>query len=232
MDTLLVLVGQYNQKMGHTTGKGEGILVYIMNENTGQLSLIKTITRYLAGINPSFFTIDSKNNMLYVCNEYGNQSSIKSFKYEYNIKHHSFSVKCLSTLKSFGEDPCYICMSNDIENNKFINVACYGVDRKSAVSVYQIKAQERTLKALQSSIALNINQGSNIVKDRQKLSHFHCVLPCKTITDDKLEFYASDLGTDRISHYVLGNNELLLKSSIDSFPGMFFFNYFAYFSIF
>ena len=193
-----MFVGCYTRKMGHASGHGKGISIYDIDTSDGNLRLHSTIPESITGPNPASFHINEVNHMIYAGNEFGDKSSVTGIQFD---PQHDFRIIRKFTENSFGNDTC--CSSTDVDS-KYLYVANYGGNSGSSIATYSID-EMGDLSPLITSGSIE-EPGSNGIADRQQRSHMHCAMPCKK-GKDPLEFYANDLGRDRLSHYFINKAE-------------------------
>ena len=174
---LTLYVGTY------TSGKSEGIYVYRMHTNSGELKLSSSVR----SVNPSFLAIDRKKQFLYAVNEvpdFGESAggAVSAFA----IDQKSGGLKFLNQQPSLGADPCHLFVSR---KRKSLLVANY---TGGSVAVLPIK----TDGSLGPASDVKQHEGAGI-KEQQKGPHAHCVIL------DRSERYAmvADLGVDKVMIY-------------------------------
>src|SRR5688572_10340547 len=166
----------------YTSGKSEGIYVYRMDTNSGELKLFSSVR----SVNPSFLTLDRKRQFLYAVNEvseFGGREggAVTAFAID-----PSGSLKFLNQQPSLGADPCHLFASR---KGKSLLVANY---TGGSVAVLPIK----TYGSLGPATDLKQHEGAGI-REQQKGPHAHCVIL------DRSERYAmvADLGLDKVMIY-------------------------------
>lgn len=167
----------------YTSGKSEGIYVYRMHTNSGELKLSSSVR----SVNPSFLAIDRKKRFLYAVNEvpeFGGSAggAVSAFA----IDQKSGGLKFLNQQPSLGADPCHLFVSR---KRKSLLVANY---TGGSVAVLPIK----TDGSLGPATDVKQHEGAGI-KEQQKGPHAHCVIL------DRSERYAmvADLGVDKVMIY-------------------------------
>lgn len=177
---LTLYVGTY------TSGKSEGIYIYRMNLETGELKPFDSIK----AVNPSFLTINSVNGSrryLYAVNEVtefaGKSSGAVS---AFSIDPTTGILKFLNQQASMGADPCHVIVD---QTGRFVLVANY---TGGNVSVFPIQPDS----SLGPATDLVQHHGSSI-KEHQEGPHAHCIIL------DRANRYAlaSDLGLDKVMIY-------------------------------
>ena len=167
----------------YTSGESEGIYIYRMNSNTGELRRVNAVK----SVNPSFLSIDQSRRYLYAVNEvaeFGGQTSgaVSAFA----IEPGHTNLKFLNQEPSMGADPCHLTITR---NGKFLLVANYTGGNISVLPI----ARDGSLKAA-ADVAQH--QGSSI-KDQQKGPHAHCII----LDRNERHALAADLGIDKIMIY-------------------------------
>ncbi len=175
----LVYVGTY------TRGDSEGIYVYRMNSETGQLTRVTAVS----GVkNPSFLAISPDKKFLYSVAEISMFDGQKAGGVAaFAIDQKTGNLKLLNKQPSGGAGPCHLIVDKAGKN---VLVANYG---GGSVSVLPIAA-DGTLKPPSSTIQ---HQGSSVNPQRQKEPHAHSVN-----LDPAGRFaFVADLGLDKVMIY-------------------------------
>ena len=202
-----MFVGGYSRKMGHAAGRAKGIEIYKFDTKSGNTKYVKRINESLCGLNPTAFFINNKTNYIYTCNEFDFQSGLTGIQFDPN---NNFEITQQFTQKSFGNDACF-CISDWGQN--YLYVANYGGLAKPSIAIYKIDTESQYLIPLAQDII--DEPGSNAIPSRQAISHMHCIMPCKNLSQP-LEFYVNDLGRDTLYHYKMDKftNKLSIISSL------------------
>jgi 6-phosphogluconolactonase len=165
-----------------TTGKSEGIYVYLMDAYSGQLSRFGAFK----SVNPSFLAIDRSRRFLYAVNEIGDFLGKPSgFVSAYAIDE-SGKLRLLNEQATQGADPCYLSID---EKRRTLLVANY---TGGNVSVLPIRS-DGTLGMLTE---LKQHEGSG-PKEQQKGPHAHCII----FDRSQRHALAADLGIDKVMIY-------------------------------
>ncbi len=176
-----------------SAGNGEGIYLFEMNRETGELT-----NRTLAVISPSpsWIAIHPSKRSLYAVNELDN-GTVTAFA----IEPPTGALRQLNVVPSGGADPCYISLD---KSGKYAFVANYG---SGTVAVFPIHAdgsigEATDIQAHHGNIgathATNAPNGS-FANSGHDGPHAHTVVP-----DPRGNFIlATDLGQDRIYTYRL-----------------------------
>lgn len=168
---LTMVVGTY------TGGSSEGIYTFRFNpEELTATPLSKTVID-----NPSYLAISPDAKFLYAVSESGeDNSAVSSFAFDKQLGTLTFLNR-----ERVGADPCYILL--DTKRN-YVATANYS---GGSVSVVPIAPDGRF--AGEANSLEFYGEGADSI--RQTKPHMHCL----AMTPDKQAFFATDLGTDRIS---------------------------------
>ncbi len=187
-------IGTYTREEGHVDGKGEGIYLFKMDQNTGKLlySDLKP-----GDLNPSYLTIHPNGKFLYAANEHmGNDEfetgSISAYSIEPKMKH----LKLLNRQPAGGA-PCYVSVD---PSGKYVLAANYVTGDVVTLPI----ESDGKLGAVKSRI-VHTGKGAT---ERQTGPHAHMV------TSNENEILAVDLGIDQIRRYHLIDGNLQFKDSI------------------
>jgi len=175
---LFLYVGTY------TSGKSEGIYVYRMNLDDGQLTRAATVK----GVsNPSFLAIDPKQRFLYAANETGEFAGRKGGGVTaYAIDRKTGDLRKLGERHSPGV-PCHVSVH---PSGRFIMAANYG---GGSVVIYPVSSGGGLGEA--SDVAQHTGKGAD--PKRQDGPHAHCIMP-----DAAGQYaFAPDLGIDKVMIY-------------------------------
>ncbi|MFW5912534.1 MAG: lactonase family protein [Candidatus Hadarchaeota archaeon] len=211
-DDFYVYVGTYTETILFGTGevyegKGEGIYVFRMNPDSGNLR-----PHYLIdGVrNPSFLTFNSSENVLYAVNE------LKKFRNERTGTVSAIRVDSAGAEYDFinkrstrGTDPCYV---NTTEEDRYSVVANYGTGSVSVFSIEEDGALGELVEFIQHS-------GSGTDPERQEGPHAHSVY----FDSEERYAYVPDLGLDELRVYEFlsdgGELDYLGDKSFETDPG-------------
>eukprot|EP01095_Lingulamoeba_sp_RSL-Kostka_P004829 TRINITY_DN16053_c0_g1_i1.p1 TRINITY_DN16053_c0_g1~~TRINITY_DN16053_c0_g1_i1.p1 ORF type:complete len:377 (+),score=89.49 TRINITY_DN16053_c0_g1_i1:168-1298(+) len=183
--------GTYTRKEDHVDGKGPGIYLVKLEDNTGKMTNVKN---FQAGINPSFITIYKESNndklYLYAINE-TEDSKVCAFEIDQNNRDLIFlNEQSLNNSQS----ACYVDTINSsilVANYTSGNICCLDIE-------------DETGKV--SGLKDNIFHKGSSIHDRQKTPHCHC------IKVNNGNVYVCDLGIDRVVHYRLNEESNKLDS--------------------
>lgn len=180
---MLVYIGTYTSGKGES--KSDGIYVYKMNLESGELTPHKTVENV---VEPSYVAVDKKRNYLYAVNETEEYEGKKSGAISaFALDKKTGDLKFLNKVPSLGGAPCYVTVS---ANDKFVLAANY---LGGNISVFPIQKDGQ----IGASIDLQQNSGTGPNKDRQEAAHAHSINP-----DAKNRFACvCDLGVDKIFIY-------------------------------
>ncbi|MCC6290418.1 MAG: lactonase family protein [Chitinophagaceae bacterium] len=182
----------------YTSGRSEGIYVYLFNSNNGtykEISHVKTS-------NPSFVTVSADGKFVYAVNENSNKDNggeVSSFGFDKNTG----ILTPINKQLTAGDDPCYI----DIDKTgKWIFVGNYS---SGTLSVLPVDASG-TIGEAKTTIR---HEGSGVNKSRQEKPHVHCTY----ISHDNKWLFVPDLGIDKVMIYGFDANNGNLTHSKQAF---------------
>jgi 6-phosphogluconolactonase len=173
---LYVYVGTY------TSGKSEGIYLYGLNLESGELKHIATTK----GVrDPSFLTLAPNRRYLYAVNEVEEFAGKKSGAISaFAVNQRNGELRFLNQQASLGGSPCYVVVDR---TGRFVLVANYSGGNVAVLPV-------RSDGSLGEATDVKQDVGSSINAERQAGPHAHCI-----VLDPTNRFaYACDLGTDKI----------------------------------
>lgn len=185
LDEAILFVGTYTRQEGHVDGKGEGVYVYAMNNETGALTY-KNVSESI--ISPSYLAVHPNGRFVYAVNEYdgGEESFASLTALSYHSEDHSLAF--LNEVSSLGQYPCHLSIDN---SGKFVMAANYV---GGSVVVYPI--EEEGLLGEYSSYKKH--EGSS-AHPRQEAPHAHMI-----VQHPREGFItAVDLGADKLYEYHL-----------------------------
>ncbi|MFT4016521.1 MAG: lactonase family protein [Agriterribacter sp.] len=166
----------------YTSGKSEGIYVYLFNSNSGtykEVSHVKTS-------NPSFVAISADEKFVYAVNENGNKDNggeVSSFAFDKSTG----VLTAINKQYTVGDAPCYIDLD---KTGRWLFVANYS---SGTLSVLPVDASGNIGEA-----ATTIkHEGSGVNKSRQEKPHVHCTY----ISSDNKWLFVPDLGIDKVMVY-------------------------------
>lgn len=166
----------------YTSSTSEGIYVYRMNSDTGELKMFSSIKSE----NPSFLTLDRSKRFLYAVNElkeFAGQASGAVSAYAIDA---AGKLKFLNQQPTLGADPCYVTVDSRrssllVANYTGGNITLLPINRDGSLDQVADRKQ---------------HEGKGI-KEQQNGPHAHCIIL------DPSERYAlaADLGIDKVMIY-------------------------------
>ena len=158
----------------------KGIYYYSLNQETGESKLLSTIMSE----NPSFITIHENKQNFYAVNEFNNgKQSLSSFLIQENSEIKKLNQVSTNFEEKSGADPCNVLLFD-----KYILTSNY---TGGSFTLYGIDNSNKTIKPNP------IQYFSYSPK-----SHFHCAI----LSPDKKYIFITDLGTDIIHRFSIGEN--------------------------
>jgi|WetSurMetagenome_2_1015567.scaffolds.fasta_scaffold08395_3 6-phosphogluconolactonase len=197
---LLVYVGTYTEPIRFGTGKilqgkGEGIYIYRMDQATGALELIDTLT----GIpNPSYLAFDPRQRFLYAVNELKSYDgkptgTVSALAVESKTGKLAFLNKRLT----HGTDPCHVLIDR---RSRFVFVSNFMSGSVCVLPVREDGSLGEACDFLQ-------HQGSGIDPARQAGPHAHSA----TLDAANRFTFVPDLGLDKLLVYRLDPKRGMLE---------------------
>src|SRR5690606_37079238 len=171
-----LLVGTY------TSGSSEGIYVYRLDTQTGDLVYEFT----MAGVeNPSFLAVSANGHYVYSVNELGGgkEGEVSAFRFDCA----NGKLEPINKQSSGGGAPCYLTLRRD---GKYLFASNYSGGDVAVFPLNPDGSLEPAMKVMQ-------HEGSSIHTQRQEGPHAHSVV----FSPDGNFLFAGDLGTDRIYTY-------------------------------
>ena len=166
----------------YTSTTSEGIYVYRMNSDTGQLTRVSSTKSE----NPSFLALDRSRRFLYAVNEVqqfeGKPSGAVS-AYAIDNKH---NLKFLNQQPSMGADPCHLTVDR---NRGSLLVANYTGGNIALLPILKNGT-------LGPATDVKQHEGSG-PKEQQKGPHAHCII----LDAQERHALAADLGADKVMIY-------------------------------
>lgn len=166
----------------YTSSTSEGIYVYRMNSDTGELKMFSSIKSE----NPSFLTLDRSKRFLYAVNElkeFAGQASGAVSAYAIDA---AGKLKFLNQQPTLGADPCYVTVDSRrssllVANYTGGNITLLPINRDGSLDQVADRKQ---------------HEGKGI-REQQNGPHAHCIIL------DPSERYAlaADLGIDKVMIY-------------------------------
>jgi 6-phosphogluconolactonase len=182
----------------YTTGKSEGIYVYLFNSNNGTYKAVS----HAKTSNPSFIAVSPNQKFVYAVNENAdkdNGGEVSSFSFNKATGQLSIINKQLTG----GDHPCYVSVD---KTGRWIFVANYS---SGTLSVLPVDASGNIGKAT-TTIK---HQGFGTNKSRQEKPHVHCTY----ISNDNKWLFVPDLGIDKVMIYAFDANNGNLTAAAQPF---------------
>lgn len=171
-DNIKMLVGTY------TNGLSKGIYSFNINQTTGETSAIDT----LEITNPSFLTLSQDGTIIYAVNETNDKNAaLASIAFDIETG----KMKFINSLKTNGEDPCYV----DTNGNIAVTANYSG----GSISVFDLNLDGSLLK--QTQVFNGAKQGADA--QRQNAPHLHCA----RFTPDGNGILVTDFTGDALLRY-------------------------------
>jgi 6-phosphogluconolactonase len=173
---MFVYVGTYTEP---PNGSGEGIYVYQFDTETGQLSLIQTVTGI---VSPSYLVLSPDHLFVSAVSE-----TDRGDVFAYTRDGQTGRLTALNSQSSHGAAPCYV--STDAAG-RWAFVANYN---GGTVASFPIRENGE----LGPAASVVRHEGSSVNPQRQREPHPHMISP----SSDGRFVLATDLGTDRVMVY-------------------------------
>ncbi|OQP57020.1 3-carboxymuconate cyclase [Niastella vici] len=168
-----LLIGTY------TKGKSEGLYVYKMNTETGDVVAISKAT----AANPSYLDVSPDEKFVYAVNEDANdKGSVSVFAFDKS----NGALKYIDKQTSGGDHPCYVAVN---KTGKWVAVANYTGGSFSTLPI-MANGTLGTPTTIQHT-------GSSINKERQEKPHVHSTV----FSPDDKYIFVPDLGIDKVMIY-------------------------------
>jgi 6-phosphogluconolactonase len=184
---LTLFIGTY------TSTTSEGIYVYRMNSETGELTKFSSIKSE----NPSFLTLDRSRRFLYAVNEVPEFEGKSSGAVSAYAIERSGKLKFLNQQASRGADPCHLTVD---QRRRSLLVANY---TGGSIALLPILKNG----TLGPAADVKQHQGSG-PKEQQKGPHAHCII----LDAHERHALATDLGADKVIIYRVDSATHKLKS--------------------
>ncbi|HEU4766863.1 MAG TPA: lactonase family protein [Pyrinomonadaceae bacterium] len=173
---LTLYVGTY------TSGASEGIYVYRMNGDTGELKMFSSIK----SVNPSFLALDRARRFLYAVNEVPDFEGKSSGAVSAYAIEGTGKLKFLNQQASRGADPCHLTVDRKRKN---LLVANYTGGNLALLPI-------NSDGTLAPAADLKQHEGSG-PKQQQNGPHAHCII----LDPSERHALAADLGIDKVMVY-------------------------------
>jgi 6-phosphogluconolactonase len=180
-----IYIGTYTEKLPFVDGKAEGIYVYNLDMETGELTYLSNTT---TPRNPSYLAIDPQNRFIYADQEteVDDDPKIYAFAIEGNI------LRPLNHQPGHGGLPCHIAVD---PTGQCVLSANY---ETGSIAVYPIREDGSIGEA--STVIQHEGSGSN--PERQLGPHAHAVV----LSSDNRLLFVPDLGLDKVLIYKFDPN--------------------------
>ncbi|MBN1599444.1 MAG: lactonase family protein [Bacteroidales bacterium] len=183
-------IGTYTEDLGWVAGKAEGIYMYEVDMNTGNLEYIATSPET---INPSYVCVHPEKDIIYVVNETGGKENVPlGLVSAFSIDRTTGALEFISSVSSEGISPCHLSL--DVKAD-YIFVANYVTGTIAMLPL----DDDGSLKEASSVI-------QHTADDPDRQPHAHMVLPS---TDGRF-LYGIDLGIDMVMQYKIDRENNLL----------------------
>lgn len=184
-NTSTFVVGTYTRKEGHVDGKGKGVYVYEMDNETGEISYVSVSDEI---ISPSYVAIHPSGKYVYAANEFDagedDFARVTALAYDQNTR----SLSYLNEVSSMGQYPCFVSVD---DSGNFVMAANYV---GGSVGLYPI--EEGGLLGEASSYKKHEGGSKN---PRQDAPHAHQIIQRPGTN----QVYAVDLGANKVYEYAL-----------------------------
>jgi 6-phosphogluconolactonase len=168
-----LLIGTY------TKGKSEGIYVYKMNTETGDVVAVSKAT----ASNPSYLDVSPDEKFVYAVNESSDdKGSVAVFSFDKN----NGTLKYIDKQTSGGVHPCYVAVN---KTGKWAAVANYTGGNFSTLPI-----MANGMLGVPTTIQ---HTGSSVNKERQEKPHVHSTV----FSPDDKYIFVPDLGIDKVMIY-------------------------------
>ena len=114
-----LFIGTYTLKEGHVDGKGEGIYVYQMDKETGELTYVNTSEEI---ISPSYLTVHPNGQWVYAVNEFNGGEEEFAAVTALSFDPVTADLRYETQATTLGQYPCHVSLDN---SGNFVMVANY-----------------------------------------------------------------------------------------------------------
>jgi 6-phosphogluconolactonase len=168
-----LLIGTY------TKGKSEGLYVYKMNTETGDVTAVSKAT----AANPSYLDLSPDEKFVYAVNEdASDKGSVSVFSFDKS----NGTLKYIDKQTSGGDHPCYVAVN---KTGKWVAVANY-----TGGSFSTLPIMANGTLGVPTTIQ---HTGSSVNKERQTKPHVHSTV----FSPDDKYLFVPDLGIDKVMIY-------------------------------
>ena len=189
-----LFIGTYTLKEGHVDGKGEGLYVYQMDKNTGELSYVKTSEEI---ISPSYLTVHPNGKWVYAVNEFNGGEEEFASVTALSFDPITADLRYETQANTLGQYPCHVSLDN---SGNFVMVANYV---GGSLAVFPINEEGWVTE---SSSYIKHEGGSD--HPRQEAAHAHMIVQ----HPEKDWIFAVDLGANRVYEYKLDTLSMTLDA--------------------
>jgi 6-phosphogluconolactonase len=185
---IITYIGTYTRRESFVDGKAEGIYIYRLDPDSGELTYAATVTSE-SMVNPSFLTVSPDRRFLYAVNEIGGDKGPHGTVSAFAVDPATGGLRYLNQQSTHGLAPCYVHIEPE---GRYCLVANYETGN---LGVLPIQADGRLGEA--TDVVQFSGSGPN--PDRQAGPHAHMVL------SDPAGAYilVVDLGSDRLMAFRL-----------------------------
>ena len=191
-DKLTLFVGTYTLKEGHVDGQGEGIYVYQMDKETGELSYVSTSEEI---ISPSYLTVHPNGKWVYAVNEFNGGEEEFAAVTAMEFDPISAELSYVTQANTLGQYPCHVSLDN---SGNFVMVANYV---GGSLTLFPIDEEGLITE---SSSYIKHEGGSD--HPRQEAAHAHMIVQ----HPQKDWVFAVDLGANKVYEYRLDTLSMTL----------------------
>ena len=196
MPSQTVYIGTYTEKLPFVDGKAEGIYVYSLDMDTGELAHQSTT---IGPRNPSYLAIDPRHRFIYAVQE----TEVDDHPQVHALAIDGDELRPLNHQPAHGGLPCHIAVD---ATGQCVMSANY---ETGSVAVYPIGADG----ALGEASTIIQHTGSGSSHQRQIGPHAHGVV----LNDENDRLFVPDLGLDQVRVYKLNPNAGALAASDPAF---------------
>ena len=175
-----IYIGTYTERLPFVDGKAEGIYIYDLDMDSGEL---RKIGHTSGPRNPSYLALDPQRHGLYAVQETVVDDSPSVHAYAIEDK----TLRKINEQPAHGGLPCHIVADS---TGQWVISANY---ETGSVAVYPIKADG----AVGEATTVIQHEGSSIDASRQEGPHAHAVV----LSSDQRRLFVPDLGMDQIMIY-------------------------------
>lgn len=167
----------------YTTGKSEGIYVYLFNSSDGSHKEIS----HVKISNPSYVAVSPDEKFVYAVQENaankGKGGEIAAFSFDKQTG----VLTYINKQPSGGDHPCYVSVD---KTGKWVATGNYS---SGSVAILPVQADG----SLGAASTIMQHEGSGVNKERQSKPHVHCAV----FSNDNRFLFVPDLGIDKVMIY-------------------------------